>query len=189
MENNVLVSWNDGAPKQSIIDFVRRVTTAGGPDFVPVSGRIAVFDNDGTLWAESPLPVQLIFALERVRALAPQHPEWKEKQPFKAVLENNLKTCGLRHGGPRGDGDGHSCGRDDGGVRSHREGLAGIGPPCEIPAPLCGALLSIDAGAAGLPASPRFSKHSLFRAGSSSCGRSVKPRMRFLPSRSSAAAS
>jgi len=93
VENNVLVSWNDGAPKQSIIDFVSRVTTAGGPDFVPVSGRIAVFDNDGTLWAESPLPVQLIFALERVHALAPQHPEWREKQPFKAVLENDLKTA------------------------------------------------------------------------------------------------
>ncbi|HXK05992.1 MAG TPA: HAD family hydrolase [Verrucomicrobiae bacterium] len=93
METDALASWNDGAPKQSIIDFVRRVTTAGGPDFVPVPDRIAVFDNDGTLWAESPLPVQLVFVLERVHALAPQHPEWKEKQPFKAVLENDLKTA------------------------------------------------------------------------------------------------
>jgi len=88
-----LPSWSDGPAKQSIVDFVTRVTTAGGPDFVPVPDRIAVFDNDGTLWAESPLPVQLAFIIDRVHALAPQHPEWKEKQPFKAVLENDLKTA------------------------------------------------------------------------------------------------
>ena len=88
-----LPSWNDGPAKQSIVDFVRRVTTPDGPDFVPVLDRIAVFDNDGTLWSESPLPVQLAFVVDRVHTLAPQHPEWKEKQPFKAVLENDLKTA------------------------------------------------------------------------------------------------
>jgi phosphoserine phosphatase len=87
-----LPSWNDGAAKQSILDFVRRVTTEGGPDFVPVSERIAVFDNDGTLWAEQPFYFQGLFVLDRVRALAPQHPEWKDTQPFKAALENDMKT-------------------------------------------------------------------------------------------------
>src|SRR5208283_5408127 len=72
--------------------FVEKVTTAGSPDFVPVPERIATFDNDGTLWCEQPLPVQLYFALDRVKALAPKHPEWKERQPFKAVLEDNLKS-------------------------------------------------------------------------------------------------
>jgi len=74
------------------VDFVTRATTRGGKDFVPPAERIAVFDNDGTLWAEQPMYFQLAFALDRVKALAPQHPEWKEKQPFKAVLEGDLKT-------------------------------------------------------------------------------------------------
>jgi phosphoserine phosphatase len=87
-----LPSWSDGLAKQSIVDFVKRVTTEGGPDFVPVPQRIAVFDNDGTLWAEQPFPVQLVFLLDRVRALASQHPEWKDQQPFKAVLENDTKA-------------------------------------------------------------------------------------------------
>jgi len=87
-----LPSWNDGPVKQSIVDFVRRVTTSG-PDFVPVPERIAVFDNDGTLWAERPLPVQLVFLLDRVRELAPQHPEWRDQQPFRAVLENDMKAA------------------------------------------------------------------------------------------------
>ena len=87
-----LPSWNDGPAKRSIVDFVTRVTTPGGPDFVPAPDRIAVFDNDGTLWCESPLPVQLAFLLERVHVLAPQHPEWKDKQPFKGVLENDMKA-------------------------------------------------------------------------------------------------
>src|SRR4051812_47959544 len=87
-----LPSWNDGATKQSITTFVARVTTQGGPDFVPVDQRIATFDNDGTLWVEQPMYVQLAFALERVKALASLNPEWKEKQPFKAVLEGDLKT-------------------------------------------------------------------------------------------------
>ncbi|MCE9563666.1 MAG: haloacid dehalogenase-like hydrolase [Planctomycetes bacterium] len=87
-----LPSWNDGKAKQSILDFVAKVTMEGGKDFVPVAKRIATFDNDGTLWCEMPLPVQLVFAIDRVKTLAPKHPEWKEKQPFKAVLEDDMKT-------------------------------------------------------------------------------------------------
>ena len=87
-----LPSWNDGATKQAITTFVARVTTQGGPDFVPVEQRIAVFDNDGTLWIEQPMYVQLAFALDRVKAMAPLHPEWKDQQPFKAVLEGDMKT-------------------------------------------------------------------------------------------------
>ena len=87
-----LPSWSEGPAKQSIVDFVNKVTTAGSPDFVPVPDRIAVFDNDGTLWAEQPFPFQGLFVFDRVRALAPQHPEWKDQQPFKAVLENDMKA-------------------------------------------------------------------------------------------------
>ncbi len=89
---DALPSWNDGAAKQSIVEFVAKVTNEGGPDFVAAAERIAVFDNDGTLWAEHPMYVQLEFAFDRVKALAPMHPEWKQKQPFKAVLEGDLKT-------------------------------------------------------------------------------------------------
>jgi phosphoglycolate phosphatase-like HAD superfamily hydrolase len=87
-----LPSWNDGKAKQSILDFVGKVTREGSSDFVPVAERIAAFDNDGTLWSEQPMYVQLAFALARVRALAPKHPEWAEKQPFKAVLEDDMRT-------------------------------------------------------------------------------------------------
>ena len=87
-----LPSWNGGLAKQAITDFVARVTAEGGPDFVPPAERIAVFDNDGTLWAEQPLYFQVQFALDRVNALAPQHPEWKKKQPFKALLEGDKKA-------------------------------------------------------------------------------------------------
>jgi len=88
-----LPSWNDGAGKQSIVAFVARVTTPGSPDFVPVAERIATFDNDGTLWCEKPLPVQLYFVLDRVKALAPQHPEWKTQEPFASLLKGDLKTA------------------------------------------------------------------------------------------------
>jgi len=87
-----LPSWNDGTAKQSILDFVARVTDAGGLDFVPAAERVAVFDNDGTLWSEQPMYFQLFFALERVRAMAPEHPEWATLQPFKAVLDNDMQT-------------------------------------------------------------------------------------------------
>ena len=87
-----LPSWNEGAPKRSIIDFINRVTRPGSPDFVVPERRIATFDNDGTLWSEQPMYFQLFFAIDRVKALAPMHPEWKNKQPFKAVLEGDIKT-------------------------------------------------------------------------------------------------
>jgi haloacid dehalogenase-like hydrolase len=89
---NPLPSWNDGATKQSILDFVAAVTREGSPDFVPPAERIATFDNDGTLWVEHPMYTQLAFALDRVKVLAPQHPEWKDTQPFKAALEGDMKT-------------------------------------------------------------------------------------------------
>jgi phosphoglycolate phosphatase-like HAD superfamily hydrolase len=87
-----LPSWNDGPAKRSIIDFVNRVTQSGSPDFVAPQRRIATFDNDGTLWSEQPVYFQLFFAMDRVKALAPEHPEWKTQQPFKAALESDMKA-------------------------------------------------------------------------------------------------
>jgi hypothetical protein len=84
-----LPSWNDGAAKRAIVEFVAKTTRPGGPDFVPPGQRIVTFDNDGTLWVEHPMYTQLAFALDRVEALAPQHPEWKTQQPFQAVLEGD----------------------------------------------------------------------------------------------------
>ena len=91
---DALPSWNDGTNKQAITDFVARVTRQGGPDFVPPDERIATFDNDGTLWVEHPMYTQLAFVLDRVKAMAPMHPEWRDTQPFKAVLDGDMKTLG-----------------------------------------------------------------------------------------------
>ncbi len=91
-QSDPLPSWNDGAAKARILEFVRAVTVAGTPTFVPPAERIAVFDNDGTLWSEQPAYFQLLFALDRIKALAPKHPEWKTKQPFKAALEGDMKA-------------------------------------------------------------------------------------------------
>ena len=85
-----LPSWNEGKSKQQILDFVKDVTTASSSNFIPPGERIATFDNDGTLWSEQPAYFQLLFAIDRVKALAPNHPEWKEQQPFKSVLENDM---------------------------------------------------------------------------------------------------
>jgi phosphoserine phosphatase len=90
MTPDPLPSWNDGAAKRAITGFVTRTTAEGGPDFVRVADRVALFDNDGTLWVEQPMYTQLAFILEDVEKLAPQHPEWKTTEPFKSVLENNL---------------------------------------------------------------------------------------------------
>jgi hypothetical protein len=95
-----LPSWNASPRKQAIIDFVKRATTTGTPDFVPPGARIAVFDNDGTLWSEQPMYVQLAFAIDRVKALAPKHPEWETQMPFSAVLSGDLKS--LASSGERG---------------------------------------------------------------------------------------
>ncbi len=86
-----LPSWNDTGPKQAIVQFVGKVTKEGSPDFVPVAERIAVFDNDGTLWAEQPLYFQALFAFDRVKQLAAQHPQWKTTEPFASVLRGDMK--------------------------------------------------------------------------------------------------
>ncbi len=91
-QSDPLPSWADGKTKSAIIRFVQDVTQVDGPHYVRPEERIATFDNDGTLWAEQPMYVQMIFALERVKALAPKHPEWKDQQPFKAALEGDLKS-------------------------------------------------------------------------------------------------
>jgi hypothetical protein len=91
-QSDPLPSWHDGTTKASITDFVRAVTTAGSPDFVPTEQRITTFDNDGTLWCEQPMYVQYAFILDRVKALAPQNPDWKTREPFKAVLDNDTKA-------------------------------------------------------------------------------------------------
>ena len=87
-----LPSWNDGQTKQAILSFVEEVTTPDSPGFVPPAERIATFDNDGTLWIERPVYAQLAFTVDRIQELAPQHPEWEDEQPFKAVLENDLEA-------------------------------------------------------------------------------------------------
>jgi phosphoglycolate phosphatase-like HAD superfamily hydrolase len=88
-----LPSWNSGTTKAALMSFVQAVTTTGSPDFVPPPERIATFDNDGTLWAEQPLYFQLFFAMDRIRALAPQHPDWKTKEPFKSVIAGDTRAA------------------------------------------------------------------------------------------------
>jgi hypothetical protein len=89
-----LPSWNDGVAKESILYFVNAVTDKNSKDYVEPADRIATFDNDGTLWVESPMYTQILFAFDRVKKLVPKHPEWKTKQPFKALLAGDMKTVG-----------------------------------------------------------------------------------------------
>jgi hypothetical protein len=91
-QSDSLPSWNDTASKKAIMTFIDRVTKEGAPEFIPIPQRIAVFDNDGTLWAEQPIYFQFQFAFDRIKALAPQHPEWKEKEPFASMLNGDLKS-------------------------------------------------------------------------------------------------
>ena len=93
-ERDPLASWNEGASKKAIVDFVERVTREGGPDYVKPEERIATFDHDGTLWAEQPMYFQIMFAMDRVRAMAPKHPDWKTKQPFKAGARSRHQSLG-----------------------------------------------------------------------------------------------
>lgn len=88
-----LPSWNESASKKAVIAFVDKVTTPGSADFAPVAERIAVFDNDGTLWCEQPMYVQAFFVLDRIKQMAPQHPEWKDKEPFASVLKGDMKSA------------------------------------------------------------------------------------------------
>jgi len=92
-QHDPLPSWNDTRAKQALVAFVVRVTTPETPDFVPPAERIAVFDNDGTLWSEQPIYFQLAFALDRIKALAPQHPEWNNREPFKSVLAGDVNSA------------------------------------------------------------------------------------------------
>ena len=94
-----LPSWNDTAPKKAIVAFVEKVTKEGSSDFVPPTERVATFDNDGTLWAEQPMYFQFLFALDRVKELAPKHPEWKDKEPFASLLKGDMR--GVMAGGER----------------------------------------------------------------------------------------
>ena len=93
LSQDSLPSWNDGPAKKAIIEFVQATTDKSTPKFVPPSERIATFDNDGTLWAEQPMYFQFLFALDRVKALAPTHPEWKDKEPFASLLKGDLKAA------------------------------------------------------------------------------------------------
>ena len=152
-----LPSWNDGATKKSITDFVARVTTQGSPDFVPVDQRIATFDNDGTLWVEQPMYVQLAFALDRVKALAPQNPDWKTRQPFQAVLEGDMKA--LAASGEKGLVEidrGDACRHDHRRVHQDRLRLARDRPRPSVQAALHRTRLPADAGAARLSARQRL---------------------------------
>jgi len=88
-----LPSWNDTAPKQALLAFLDKVATPGSPDHVPPAERIAVFDNDGTLWSEQPMYFQAFFIFDRIKALAPQHPEWKDQEPFASVLKGDVKAA------------------------------------------------------------------------------------------------
>ncbi|WP_413291261.1 HAD family hydrolase [Bdellovibrio sp. HCB337] len=92
-ETVILPSWNPGASKRALIDFVARVSLHDSPEFVPIPERIAVFDNDGTLWAEKPLYMQLAFVIDQIIAMAPQHPEWHDKEPFKSVIKGDIKAA------------------------------------------------------------------------------------------------
>lgn len=86
-----LPSWNDGSSKRNIIAYVTDVSDANSANFIPIEDRIATFDNDGNLWSEQPAYFQLFFAIDRVKAMAADHPEWKDLQPFKAVLDNDME--------------------------------------------------------------------------------------------------
>jgi hypothetical protein len=91
-QQDPLSSWNDTAPKKAILEFVGRVTSEEGADYVLPEQRIAVFDNDGTLWAEQPIYFQFQFGIDRVAAMAPEHPDWEQKQPFKGILDGDMKA-------------------------------------------------------------------------------------------------
>ena len=132
-----LPSWNQGPAKNAIVDFVERTNRQGTPEFVPPAERIAVFDNDGTLWAEQPIYVQLAFALDRVKTLAPQHPEWPTTQPFKAVIEGDVDAViAGRCSSTDADRGGDACRDYHGGIRADCARLDRLGGASSDQAPL-----------------------------------------------------
>ena len=154
MPDDPLASWSDGPTKATLLDFIARVTKEGTADFVPPERRIATFDNDGTLWPEQPMYIQYVFAFDRVKALVPEHPEWKTTQPFQAVLEGDVKALAASgekgldeiiaatHSGMTTEQFNHDRCR----LASHYQGSA-------VQARLYGACLSAYAGASRLFAS------------------------------------
>src|SRR5271157_3386110 len=189
-QTDPLPSWNEGQTKASIVEFVAKVTKQGSPEFVPPAERIAVFDNDGTLWAEQPMYFQLVFALDRVQALAPQHPEWKEKEPFASLLKGDVK--GTLAGGEKAMIKlvmaTHAGMTPRNSSKSSKTGS----PPRSIPRP--GGLTPrwcISPCSNCSPTSARTDSRpsSSPRAASSSCARARKRSMASRPNRSSAAAS
>ena len=185
-----LPSWNDGPARQAILDFVTKVTKEGSPDFVPPAERIATFDNDGTLWAEQPLYFQLLFALDRVKVLAPQHPEWKDKEPFASLLKGDMKAA--LAGGERGIVEiiaATHAGMTTDGIRSNGEGLDRHGEAPDDQAASHRDGLSADARTARLPARQRLQDlHRLRRRHRVHARLGRRGSMAFRPSRSSAVA-
>ena len=152
-QTDPLPSWNDGPAKQAIVEFVQSTTTQGSPKFVPPAERIATFDNDGTLWVEQPMYFQMLFAFDRVKALAPQHPEWNNKEPFASLLKGDVKAALARRRTRDGrDCNGHARGHDHRGVRENCEGLARDSEASQVQPALHRACLSTHGRAARLPA-------------------------------------
>ena len=168
--------------------FVARVTTQGGPDFVPADQRIATFDNDGTLWIEQPMYVQLAFVLDRVKALAPHAPGLEDQAAVQGGARRRHEGAGrVRREGTGGAHGGDACRHDDGGVRQDRHRLARDRARSTLQAALHRAGLPADAGTARLSARQRLQDlHRRPAAASSSCGRGPRRSMAFRPSRSSA---
>ena len=190
-QSDPLPSWNDGPAKATIVEFVAKVAKQGSPDFVPPAERIATFDNDGTLWAEQPMYFQLLFALDRVKALAPQHPEWKDKEPFASLLKGDVKArARRRRASNAGDRHGDARRHDHRGVRANRQGLARHREASQDQAALHRDGLSADARTARLPARERLQDlHRLRRRHRVHAPVDGRRSMASRPSRSSAAAS
>ena len=143
-----LPSWNDGPAKQAIVEFVEAVTTEGGADFVPPEDRIATFDQDGTLWVEHPIYRQAMFALERVVALAPEHPEWKRPSRSRRCSPATGRRWPSSPTGPGGDRRRDPCGNDRRGLRGDRQGVAREGEGSAFQPALHRDGLSADGGGA-----------------------------------------
>ena len=187
-QRDPLPSWNEGATKTAILDFVARVTTQGGPDFVPAEQRIATFDNDGTLWVEQPMYIQLAFALDRVKALAPHASGMEDQAAVRGGARRRPEGAGrVRRKGIGRDHRRHACRHDDGGVREDRHRLdrdrarsaASSGPIPNWSTSRCWNCWPICAPTASRPSSSPA-------AASSSCGRGPSGSTAYRPSRSSA---